>query len=206
VSAIGADAGASSAYGRSKGEGEVAVRAAFPGATILRPSVVFGPEDAFLNRFARMMTRLPVVPVLRAGTRFQPVFAGDVGDAIRVAATEPGRFGGKTVELGGPDALSMRQLLEFIAAETGRHPRFVELPDVVGSALASAGFLPGAPITRDQWLMLQRDNVVGEGADGLATMGLTPTPMAAVAPGWLVRYRRRGRFARRALEARDQSA
>lgn len=206
VSAIGADPAGASLYARSKGEGEAAVRDAFPNATILRPSVVFGPEDQFLNRFARLMTRTPVVPVLRAGTRFQPVFVGDVGDAIKLAATEPGRFAGRTYELGGPDTPTMAELLRWIAGETGRRPHFVELPDLAGAALASAGFLPGAPITRDQWLMLQRDNVVTPDADGLEAFGLTPTPMASVAPGWLVRYRRRGRFARRAGEVADASA
>ena len=197
VSAIGADAQSASAYGRSKGEGEAAVRAAFPSATILRPSTVFGREDMFLNRFAGMIAASPVVPVLRAGTRFQPVFAGDVGDAIAAAAGDPGRFGGRTIELGGPDVVTMLELHRFLADAIGRSPAFVELPDVAGALLAR---LPGAPITRDQWLMLLSDNVVPPGADDLSTLGITPTPMAAVAPEWLVRFRRAGRFGRRTVE------
>ncbi|WP_375419919.1 complex I NDUFA9 subunit family protein [uncultured Sphingomonas sp.] len=197
VSAIGADAASPSAYGRSKGEGEAAVRAAFPAATIVRPSIVFGREDAFINRFAGMIAKAPVVPVLRAGTRFQPVFAADVGDAIAAIVDRPGETAGKTYELGGPDVMTMGEIIRWIAAAIGRTPSIVELPDAAGALIARAGFLPGAPITRDQWLMLQRDNVVAPGAEGLAALGVTPTPLAAVAPEWLVRFRRQGRFGRR---------
>lgn len=198
ISAIGADPRSPSRYGRSKGEGEAAVRAAFPAATILRPSVVFGPEDQFLNRFAQLIARAPVVPVLRPGVRFQPVFVADVADAICAAATQPGRYGGLVAELGGPDVLTMAELLRWIAATLHRRPAFAALPDPVGGAIARAGFLPGAPITWDQWLMLQHDNVVAEATTELAAFGITPTPMASVAPAWLVRFRRKGRFARSA--------
>jgi NADH dehydrogenase len=197
VSAIGADAASPSAYGRSKGDGEAAVRAAFPAATIVRPSIVFGREDAFINRFAGMIAKAPVVPVLRAGTRFQPVFAADVGDAVAAIVDRPGETAGKTYELGGPDVMTMGEIIRWIAAAIGRTPSIVELPDAAGALIARAGFLPGAPITRDQWLMLQRDNVVAPGAEGLVALGVTPTPLAAVAPEWLVRFRRQGRFGRR---------
>jgi uncharacterized protein YbjT (DUF2867 family) len=206
LSAIGADPASPSIYGQSKGMGEESVRAAFPNATILRPSVIFGREDQFLNRFAEMIRRLPIVPVLRPEAKFQPVFAGDVGDAIAAAVRDPARFGGQVIELGGPDTLSMARLLRWIAAEIGRNPTFVDLPDVAGAALARLGFLPGAPITRDQWLMLQRDSVVTEGADGLESMGLTATPLGTMAPGWLVRFRRLGRFARRPDEIVTEAA
>jgi uncharacterized protein YbjT (DUF2867 family) len=196
VSAIGADPAAPSAYARTKGEGEAAVRAAFPNATVLRPSIVFGPEDQFVNRFAGMVARLPVVPVLKAATKFQPVFAGDVGDAVDAVVQAPGAHAGRTYELGGPDVIGMGALIRWIADAIGRRPEIVELPDVVGAAIARAGFLPGAPISWDQWLMLGRDNVV-TGDDGLAALGIHPTPMGAVAPGWLVRFRRQGRFGRR---------
>ena len=204
VSAIGADADSPSRYGQSKGRGEAAVRDAFPRATILRPSVVFGQEDQFLNRFARLISRTPVVPIVRPRARFQPpVCGGDAADAILAAATQPGRFGGMMAELGGPDTLSMAQLQHWIAAALHRRPSFVELPDAVGSLIARAGFLPGAPITWDQWLMLGRDAVVADGAAGLAALGVTPTPLAAVAPQYLVRYRRQGRFSRRAPDKVD---
>ena len=193
VSAIGADREAPSRYAQTKGAGEAAVRATFPAATIMRPSTVFGREDAFINMFAGMIAKLPVVPVLRPGARFQPVFAGDVGEAIAAAVGDPERFGGRTFELGGPDVLTMLELQQWIARAIGRDPTFLPLPDAAGALLAA---LPGAPISRDQWKLLQRDSVVGADADGLAALGITPTPLAAVAPGWLVRYRRQGRFAR----------
>ncbi|HVF93893.1 MAG TPA: complex I NDUFA9 subunit family protein [Sphingomonas sp.] len=194
VSAIGADAGSASAYGRSKGEGEAAVRAAFPNAVIVRPSIVFGREDAFINRFAGMIAKTPVVPVVRAGVRFQPVFAGDVGEAIGAIVADPGASAGKTYELGGPDILSMGEIIRWIAQAIGRTPTIVEVPDAAGAMIARAGFLPFAPITWDQWLMLQRDNVVANGGTGFEAFGIAPAPLAAVALTWLVRYRRHGRF------------
>ncbi len=193
MSAIGADPAAPSAYGSSKGRGEDAVRAAFPGAAIIRPSIVFGREDQFINRFATMIGKSPVVPILRAPVKFQPVFAADVGDAM--AAATDARFAGQTFELGGPDVMSMGEIIRWIARTIGRSPSIVELPDAAGSLLAS---LPLSPITKDQWLMLQRDNVVAPGAAGLDAFGIEATPMQSVAPDWLVRFRRTGRFGRRA--------
>jgi NADH dehydrogenase len=201
VSAIGADAGSESAYGRTKGEGEAAVRMAFPRATIIRPSVIFGQEDAFLNRFAAMLA-VPFVPVLRGDAKFQPVWVADVARAIAAAALDPDSFGGRTFELGGPDVVTMQGLHDFLAEATGREPTFVPLPDAVGGLIASvAGILPCAPITRDQWLMLQKDNVVAADAAGFEAFGITPTPMGAVAPTWLVQYRQHGRFASRRSKA-----
>lgn len=196
VSAIGADAESGSAYGRSKAAGEAAVREAFPAATIVRPSVIFGREDAFTNRFAGMIAKLPAVPVLRGDARFQPVFVKDVADAIARVLADPGAHAGRTYELGGPDVLTLREIHSYLADAIGKPARFVDLPDAAGSAVASLGFLPGAPITRDQWQMLQRDTVVS-GDDGFAALGIAPTPLASVANDWLVRYRRQGRFAKR---------
>lgn len=195
VSAIGADPESSSSYARSKGEGEAAVRTAFPNAAILRPAAIFGREDRFTNRFAGMIAALPVVPVLRAGARFQPVFVGDVAAAVIAAMEAPARLGARTYELGGPEVLTMAELYRWIAQAIGRDPAFPVLTDAVGQLIAALGFLPGAPITMDQWKLLQRDTIVAPGADGLAALGVTPTPLAAVAPAWLVRYRRAGRFA-----------
>ncbi len=194
VSAIGADSASASAYGRSKAEGEAAVRSALPMATILRPSIVFGREDQFINRFAGLIAAAPAVPVLRPQAKFQPVYVIDVAAAIVAALDDPEQYGGKTFELGGPDVISMGALMRWIADATGRHPAFIELPDSVSSLIAGLGFLPGAPITQDQWRMLQSDNVVAEGVPGIAAFGIDATPMAAVAPGWLVQYRRHGRF------------
>ena len=193
ISAIGADAEGESYYARTKGEGEAAVREAFPAATILRPSTVFGPEDKFINMFAGMIAKLPMVPVLKPDTRFQPVFAGDVGDAVAAVVRTPGAFAGRTFELGGPDVFTMMQLNEWIARAIGRQPSFVRVPDALGGVLAAVPFVPVSP---DQWKLLQKDTVVAAGAEGLSALGITPTPLASVAPGWLVRYQRQGRFAR----------
>jgi uncharacterized protein YbjT (DUF2867 family) len=194
VSAIGADPESESAYGRSKGQGEVAVREAFPDATIIRPSIVFGQEDEFLNRFAGMQSA-PFVPVLRASVKFQPVWVADVAKAIAAAALEPAGHAAKTYELGGPEVVTMAELNAWLAKATGHNPTFVPVPDAIGGILATvAGALPGAPITRDQWKMLQADNVVSAGAKGLEAFGIKPTPMEAVAGAWLVRYRPHGRF------------
>ncbi|HTG39938.1 complex I NDUFA9 subunit family protein [Sphingomonas sp.] len=195
ISAIGADAESPSRYGRTKAQGEAAVRDALSGATIVRPSVVFGREDQFINRFAGLIASpLPVVPVLKPDARFQPVHVVDVARAVVAALTDPLAHGGQTYELGGPDVMTMLDLHHWIAQATGRDKTFAPLPDAVGSAIASMGFLPGAPITRDQWLMLQRDNVVADGAQGFDRLGIIPTPLGAVAPGWMVLYRRQGRF------------
>jgi len=197
VSAIGADSEAPSAYGRSKGDGELAVRKAFPSAAILRPSILFGREDHFINRFAGLIRFLPAIPVIAPKTKLQPVYVGDVADAV-VAALDADAAG-KTFELGGPQVLTMIELQRWIAEATGRQPLFVELPDMVSAALATGlGWAPGAPITKDQWLMLQRDNVVADKAAGLARLGITPASLASVADGWLVQYRRNGRFAQTA--------
>ncbi|MCJ7421544.1 complex I NDUFA9 subunit family protein [Sphingomicrobium astaxanthinifaciens] len=199
VSALGADPHGPSHYARTKAEGEEAVRAAFAQATILRPSTVFGAEDEFTNRFAGMLD-LPATPILAPDTRFQPVFVRDLGEAIAKAALDPRTQGGKTYEVAGPEALSMRELNHRIAEMAGRKPNFVELPPVMGDLLSSLGFLPGAPLTKDQWLLLQRDNVATGAHPGLEAMGITPTPMQAVAPAWLERFTPGGRFGRAARQ------
>ncbi len=199
VSAIGADPASPSAYGRTKAEGERQVRAALPGAAILRPSLIFGPDDGFTNRFASLIASAPVVPVIAGSTRFQPVFVGDVADAI-VAALDRQAEGmapptGETFELGGPEILTMREILAWLNRATGQNKRLVEVPDAAARLIAGFGWLPGAPLTMDQYRMLGRDNVANPGLPGLATLGITPTPLAAVAPQWLERYRPGGRFA-----------
>jgi NADH dehydrogenase len=199
VSAIGADAGSKSAYGRSKAEGEAAVRSAFPHATILRPSIVFGREDQFVNRFAGLISSLPVVPIIGGKARFQPVYVDDVAEAVKLSLSDHARFGGRTFELGGPETISMAELNKRIAKEIGQDPSFIDMPDSLSGLMAGlTGWLPGAPITRDQWAMLQSDNVVAQGAEGLEAFGITPTPMAAVIGDYLVRFRKHGRFGVRA--------
>jgi NADH dehydrogenase len=189
LSAIGADAGSESLYARSKAEGEAAVLAAFPTATILRPSVVFGPEDQFFNRFAALAALLPVMPVVAGGTRFQPVYVGDVADAV-MAALSRDDVAGRIFELGGPQALSMRQVLEFVLEHTRRRRPMVALPPGLVAFQARLGeMLPTPPLTRDQLILLGRDNLVAEGAAGLAALGIAPKAAAAIAPAYLARYR-----------------
>ena len=188
VSAIGADPTSPSLYGASKAAGEQAVQAAFPGATILRPSIVFGPEDNFFNRFAAMARLSPVMPVIAGATKLQPVYVGDVADAV-MAALARGDAGGKLYELGGPRVWSFRELLAYILRETGRRRPMMDVP--MGIARLQARFLemvPGKPLTRDQLLMLSRDNVVAPGAPGLPELGLVPTPVELVVPGYLRRF------------------
>ncbi|WP_326523138.1 complex I NDUFA9 subunit family protein [Sphingomonas sp.] len=196
VSAIGADDESPSAYGRSKAAGEAATRAAFPDAIVVRPSIVFGREDAFTNRFAGLAAMLPVMPVLRGAARFQPVYVKDIARAVAAVLADPEAHAGKTYELGGPDVMTMRDVNEVLARMVGRDVGIVDVPDAVGAGIAMLGFLPGAPITADQWKMLQRDTVV-TGEDGFAVLGIVPVPLAAVAPDWLVRFRRHGRFGKR---------
>ena len=196
ISAIGADVSSESNYGRTKGEGEEAVRKAFPNATIIRPSLVFGPEDELTNRFARM-ANLPFLPVIAAKRYFQPVYVRDLGKAIAMAATDPQTHGGKTYEIGGPQVMSMVELHQAVLELTGQKPEIVPLPDIAGNLLSKFGWLPGAPLTRDQWLMLQRDNVPSGEFPGLEAFGIKPTPLAAVAYEWLGRFHRGGKFAGR---------
>ena len=197
ISAIGADPQSESLYGASKGEAEGKIRAAFRGATIVRPSLVFGPEDQLTNRFAGLMSRLPVYPVIAPRTRFQPVYVRDLARAIAAAALDPGTHAGKTYEIAGPQVMTMRELTETIGSLSSQSPMLVDLPDFAAQAISWFGFLPGAPLTRDQWLMLQRDNVAAPKSAGLGAFGITPTPLAAVAEEWLARFREGGRFAAR---------
>ena len=195
ISAIGANADSPSAYGRSKAAGEEAVKAAFPTATIIRPSILFGQEDQFLNRFAQIIGAAPVIPVIGAATKFQPVYVADVAQAIANAAETPGVHGGKTYEVAGPQVMSMKDINVWIAKAIGRDKPIVEVPHGIASLLA---MLPGGPISRDQLAMLGRDNVPAPGSEGLDALGVAATPMGAVADRWMIRYRRHGRFAGRA--------
>jgi uncharacterized protein YbjT (DUF2867 family) len=189
LSAIGADAASPSLYARSKAEGEAAISASFPDATILRPSIVFGAEDQFFNRFAAMAMLSPVLPIVGAATRFQPVYVGDVAAAIIAALDNPASRG-KTYELGGPEILSFRALLDLMLAEIGIRRLVVDLPPAVASQVARmTAFLPEPPITVDQILLLQRDNVVSPGTLTLATLGIAPTPVRQVLPDQLKRFR-----------------
>ncbi|MGF1640005.1 MAG: complex I NDUFA9 subunit family protein [Rhodospirillales bacterium] len=187
MSAIGADAHSPAAYGRTKKGGEDAAQAGFPGTTVVRPSVVFGPEDDFFNRFAAMARILPALPVFE--TAFQPVYVGDVADAVKAIIDDPATVG-KTYELGGPRVIRFRELMELVLSETRR--RRLLLPVPLAIAEFEAWFLeklPVPPLTRDQVKLLQRDNVVSADALTLADLGLQPTAVEAILPTYLHRYR-----------------
>src|SRR5207248_1255982 len=143
-------------------------------------SLAFGPEDNLTNRFASM-ARLHFLPVIAARRNFQPVYVRDLGKAIAMAALDPQRFGGQICEIGGPQVMSMVELHRAILDVTGQKPEIVLMPDLFGNLLSYFGWLPGAPLTRDQWLMLQRDNVPSGELPGLEAFGINPTPLAAVA-------------------------
>ncbi len=190
VSAIGADAASPSLYAQTKAAGEKAVREAFPEATILRPSIVFGPEDRFFNRFARIAQFSPVVPVISPRTRFQPVYVGDVAAAV-TTALEAEETLAETYELGGPRIYTFEQLMRYMLKVLRRRRLVIALPLGVARLQARVfELLPDPPLTRDQILLLQRDNVVSEDAKGLADLGIEPTPLEAIVPRYLAAYAR----------------
>jgi NADH dehydrogenase len=192
VSAIGADVKSDSFYARSKGEGEAAVRAVFPKAVILRPSIVFGVEDSFFNRFAAMAAISPVIPIVSGATKFQPVYVVDVADAV-LAGIERADAAGKRFELGGPDVRSFEQLIKFMLKLLGKRREILDLPLPLARLQAAVlEHLPGKLLTRDQIKLLQCDNIVAEGALDLASLGINATPMDMVVPGYLARFRTGG--------------
>lgn len=195
ISALAADASSSSAYGRSKAEGEAAVRAAFPSATILRPSLVFGPEDNFFNRFAAMARVSPALPLIGGGaTKFQPVYVGDVAAAVAAALSRDDAVG-KTYELAGPATFTMRQLFELMLHIIGRKRLLMSIP--FGLASLEAFFLEWLPqplLTRDQVRMLRHDSIAAPSAPGLAELGITPVALELILPTYLDRFRHPGRF------------
>ncbi len=201
VSAIGADENASSRYARSKGKGEKLVLAAMPSATILRPSIVFGPEDDFFNRFAALARIAPALPLIGGGhTLFQPVFAGDVAAAV-VAALDGRAAPGTIYELGGPDVKSFKELMQFVLATIERRRLLVPLPFELAKLQAFfLQFFPKPPLTPDQVELLRRDNVVSEAArrEGrtLEALGVEPVAIGAIVPSYLWRFRRTGQFKR----------
>jgi NADH dehydrogenase len=198
VSAIGADVHSPALYAETKAEGEIAVREAFGNSTILRPSLVFGPEDDLTNRFAAMAS-LPFLPVIAAKQNFQPVYVGDVGKAVAMAALDPQRFGGQTYELGGPQVMSMVELHKAILELSGQKSEILPMPDMVGDLISWFGWLPGAPLTRDQWLMLQSGSVASGEVPGFEAFGIQPTPLGAVGYEWLGRFHKGGKFAGRRI-------
>jgi NADH dehydrogenase len=192
LSAIGADPASASLYARSKGQGEERVHAEFPAATILRPSIVFGPEDQFFNRFAGIAAVSPFMPVIAGDTKFQPVYVGDVADAVMAALTRP-EAAGRIYELGGPQVYTFRELLAWILQTTKRRRILLEVPMWAASLQATLlEKLPGKLLTRDQLLLLTQDNVVGHGVLSLTELGIRPTPIDLIVPQYLARFRQGG--------------
>jgi uncharacterized protein YbjT (DUF2867 family) len=189
ISAIGADPNSPSRYGATKAAGETSVRQNFPAASILRPSIVFGPEDQFFNRFARIAQSLPIMPVICGETRFQPVYVGDVADAV-MACLGRADTAGELFELGGPRVCTFREILAYVLKETARHRPMLSVPLPIVRVMAAIGqLLPAKPFTRDQLLMLQRDNIAAPGTPGLPELGVVPTPVELVVPTYLRRFR-----------------
>jgi uncharacterized protein YbjT (DUF2867 family) len=199
MSALGADAESASEYARSKAMGEARAKASFPGAIVIRPSIVFGPEDNFFNQFAGMSRLSPALPLIGGGiTKFTPVFVGDVAEAI-ARLIDKGEASGKTYELGGPEVFTFKRLLEFTLDTIGRKRLLLPLPWPVAKLMGTVmGFLPGAPLTADQVDLLKSDNIVSaaatrEGRD-LAGLGIAPSSIQGIVPSYLYRFRKAGQF------------
>jgi uncharacterized protein YbjT (DUF2867 family) len=192
ISAIGADARSETGYARSKADGEAAVRAAFPSATIVRPSILFGQDDNFLMMFGRLIARFPALPVFGPEAKLQPVFVDDAAEAVALALVDPGAHGGKTYEIAGPEVLTMLELNQRIAAAQQRQRRFIALPDSVSGMVAS---MPGSPIGADQWKLLKAGNVASGTMPGLKELGVAPRPLGVFLERWMTPLRKNGRFA-----------
>lgn len=202
VSAIGADPDSTVPYARSKAAGEAAVRAAFPQATILRPSILFGPDDHFLNMFAGLIARLPALPVFAPEAKLQPLFVDDAALAIVHALTDVAAHGGRLYEIAGPELITMLDLNQRIATAQGRHRLFMPLPDSLSGAIASlTGWAPGAPLTTAQWKLLQPGNFAGGQFPGCQELGVNPRPLGLFLDRWMLRYRNHGRFGAKARTA-----
>ncbi len=203
VSAIGSDAGSASRYARTKAAGEAAVLEVLPGAVVLRPSIVFGPEDGFFNRFADMARFAPMLPLIGGGvTKFQPVYCDDVAQCV-VKALEMESARGRVFELGGPSVYTFRELMAYILKTIDRPRLLIPLPFPMASLMGLGGEILGALpfvepfLTRDQVTLLKQDNVVGAGGEGLGRIdefGVTPESIEAIVPSYLARYRKGGQF------------
>jgi NADH dehydrogenase len=182
-------------YAAAKKLGEELVREAFPQATVLRPSILFGKDDAFLSMFAQMIRFVPVLPVFGPEAELQLGYVDDVAEAVAVALEDPGQHGGKIFELGGPERLTMMEINRRIAAAQRRKRTFLTMPDAVSGTFAA---LPGTPMGKDQWALLKQGSVVSDDQPGLAQLGIEPKPLGLFLDKWMVRYRRQGRFSDRA--------
>jgi NADH dehydrogenase len=191
ISALGADADSEVAYASTKAKGERLVREAFPNATILRPSVLFGEDDAFVNMFAGLIAALPALPVFGAEAKLQPLHVDDAADGLANALADPAGHGGQTYEIAGPEVLTMMELHRRIAAAQHRQRTLFAVPDFAASIFAS---LPGTPMTRDQWALLKAGNFAGGALPGIKELDIVPKPLALFLDRWMTRYRKSGRF------------
>jgi len=191
VSALGADPQSGSRYAATKGEGEGLVRAAFPQATVVRPSVLFGEEDKFLNLFARYIRDLPAVPVFGPGSQLQPLWVDDAAEAIANALADPAGHGGRTYELAGPEPMTVLDLNGRIAAAQDRDRAFLAVPDALAGLFAA---LPLTPMNKDQWKLLKRGSVPSGMLPGLKQLGVTARPLGLFLDRWMIRFRKNGRF------------
>lgn len=191
VSSLAADAASEGTYASTKGNGEQLVLAAFPRATVLRPSIIFGQDDQFVQMFAGLIASLPVLPVFGPEAQLQPVWVDDVAAAATAALSDPASHGGKTYELAGPDVMTMLQLHQAIAAAQGRHRGLIPVPDALSALFAA---LPGTPMSSDQWRMLKAGSVATGKLPGIGKLGVTAKPLSLFLDKWMVRFRRHGRF------------
>lgn len=200
ISAIGADPASDSGYASTKGIGEQLVRKAFPKATILRPSVLFGEEDAFINMFAALVRSLPVLPIFGGDAQLQPLWVDDAAHAACAALADPGKHGGKTFELAGPEVLTMGELHSRIAVAQERERSFVPVPDALSAIFAA---LPGTPMNSDQWQLLKQGNIASGKLPGCKQLGISPKPLSLFLDRWMTRYRKHGRFTEASSSARS---
>ncbi len=195
VSAIGADPDSEVDYARAKAIGERAVLSEFPKATIIRPPVLFAEDDNFINMFAKLISAFPALPVFAPDAKLQPLHVGDAAAAVVAALESPAKHGGKTFEIAGPTVMTMAELNRKIAAAQNRNRAFIELPDFISEAFASAtGWLPGAPISRDQLTLLQQGGEPSGKFPGIDKLGISPHPLELYLDRWMARYRKHGRF------------
>ncbi|MGE5953133.1 MAG: complex I NDUFA9 subunit family protein [Qipengyuania vulgaris] len=193
VSAIAAepDEDTVNAYASAKHLGEERVRAAYKNATVIRPSIIFGKDDNFLNMFGDLISKLPVLPVFGPEAKLQLVYVDDVAEAIAQALENPGNHGGKTYELGGPEALSMMEVNQRIADAQHRKRTFLPMPDALSATFAA---LPGTPMGSDQWNLLKQGNVASGDYPGFEKFGIEPRPLGLFLDKWMTRFRKHGRF------------
>ena len=192
ISAIGAATGSPAHYARTKALGEIGVREDFPGAIIIRPSIVVGAEDDFFNRFATLARLFPIIPLIEGGTKFQPVYVDDLAKAVTASLSNTDAVG-RTFEIGGPRVYQFREVMELIFRQIDRRRFLAPIPSILLRPLAAIlGCFPNPPITLDQLRLLRFDNVVGETASTLSDLGVAATPAEVVLPGYLARFKPSG--------------